>query len=236
MKEEKTEHVPAVELVEDFTMYPRTGVDPLNVQDIAASLELGRDIPPIIVCRKSKRIVDGFHRKHAYVKVKGNACSVPAKLRDYANDGELYEAAIEANAAHGLKLKHFDRRRILARGRELGIPTMRLAAILRMTKQRAEQILTTETAKGPTSAPFAATGPNGTIIPLKSTLIPLMSGKTLTAEQAEVNRHAGGMKPMFWVNQLLALLMTDMIDLDNEPLTRRLLELRNAIDEKVAVK
>src|SRR5688572_13414948 len=60
------ETIKASELVEDFDLYPRGDVDGTHVLSLVQALEAGVELPPIIACKKTKRIVDGFHRRRAF--------------------------------------------------------------------------------------------------------------------------------------------------------------------------
>lgn len=228
-----TETVPAHQLVRDFTLYPRPDVDSSHVAGMVEAMKAGIVLGAIVACRRTKRIADGFHRYEAHVRLHGPNAPIRVEWRDYAHDRDLYADAADLNAAHGRKLTSFDKVRIIARGRELGLTMNRLAAILRLTTERARDLLESRTATGPKSAPFATTGEDGrTQIALKGGN-KHMAGKRLTQAQAEANEKSGGMSQQYFVNQVIAFLRADLLEPDNPNLFRSLEVLHGLIEEKV---
>ena len=57
----------AAQLVEDFSLYPRSQVDGSHVQRLSEALLAGETLPSIIV-DESGRIIDGFHRRRAVMR------------------------------------------------------------------------------------------------------------------------------------------------------------------------
>src|SRR5271155_2464210 len=54
------------ELVLDFDIYPRVDVDTTNVSRIQDAITAKVAMPPLVIDKTSKRIIDGFHRYKAY--------------------------------------------------------------------------------------------------------------------------------------------------------------------------
>src|SRR5208283_55156 len=50
------------ELILDPEIYPRAEVSSMNVSSIKNALRAGITLPPIIIDKKSRRIIDGAHR------------------------------------------------------------------------------------------------------------------------------------------------------------------------------
>ncbi len=63
--------------------------------------ELGTDLPPILVNRRTMRVVDGWHRVLA-AKLRGES-EIQAQFLD-CDDDEAFVLAVQANIAHGLPL------------------------------------------------------------------------------------------------------------------------------------
>lgn len=54
--------------------------------------------------KKSKRIVDGFHRHRVYSRLYGVDHEVEVVEKTYKNDAALFLDAARYNSAHGLKM------------------------------------------------------------------------------------------------------------------------------------
>src|SRR5512139_1047022 len=127
-----TKQLPISSLVEDLTLYPRTQVSSVNVSNIVAALEAGHKVPPIVADEESLRVIDGFHRRRAYLKVLGPDAKIPVTLQHFDSETAMFAAAVELNIAHGLPLQEVERRRIVLRLRELGADDDAVAAVLHM--------------------------------------------------------------------------------------------------------
>ncbi|MEV6927334.1 ParB/RepB/Spo0J family partition protein [Dactylosporangium sp. NPDC051485] len=97
------ERLPVVDL--DDGDSPRVnGIDERHAELLAAS---GAALPPIVVDRRTRRIVDGHHRLRAAV-LRGQD-HIDARLIDAPPD-LLFMLAVRANITHGLPLSYADRR------------------------------------------------------------------------------------------------------------------------------
>jgi hypothetical protein len=68
MKREKTPNIrtlPIDRLVEDYRLYPRSEGGGATVEQLREALRAGAKFPPLRVCAKTLRVIDGFHRKAA---------------------------------------------------------------------------------------------------------------------------------------------------------------------------
>lgn len=128
--------IPASDLVEDDAVYPRGSVDSGHVRDLALALEACEELPPVIADRKTRRIVDGFHRRRAYVRAFGVHARMPVEYRDYPREQDLLKEAIALNADHGLKLNPHDRARSAVMLEKAGVSRPEIAVILRTTQER----------------------------------------------------------------------------------------------------
>lgn len=213
--------VPIAELVEDFDVYPRTQVDSHNVSGIVEAMQAGCKMPPITIDKKSRRIVDGFHRVRAARRVDGDEATIEVEEISYKNDRELFLAAMRANAQHGRKITPFERMRCVGIAAHLHIDQKAVAEALNVTSAHLENLTATRMGRDKL-----------TPVPLKQTF-KHMGGQRLTKQQLEVNARSGGMNALFFVNQLIDLLGADMLDNANEALAEGLIKLGKLIDEKV---
>ena len=209
------------ELVLDYDFYPRSSVDAQNVGYIAEAMAAGMELPPIVIDKKSKRVIDGFHRVKAMIRANKGDTNVPitAIERSYPNDAEMFLDAVRLNASHGSKLTSFDRSHSLIIADRLSVDPDAIATAMNMTiaatgKLRVDRVAQTIRA--------------GSSIPLKQT-IKHMAGKKLTKAQVEANKRLGGMNQVHYANQLITLIENDLLDLGNEKLIERLSRLGELI-------
>lgn len=208
----KVRMITASELVEDFDLYPRHDVNSHNVTKMVEALEAGEELPPLRVCASTKRVVDGFHRRRAWIRHAGEDIKVPCVLVKYESDADLFADAMRCNSAHGYQMDRFDQIRSVLKAKALGLESAVIASALRLTSERVDELLT-RTAQGPvvgkqSSKPEAKTERGW--VPLKAT-IAHMSGKKLTRGQSEANEKLSGMNPTHYVNQLILLLKNDLM-------------------------
>lgn len=224
----------ATDLVVDFELYPRGDVDSQHISYMVRSLEAGHSLPPIIIDEKTRKIVDGVHRWHAWRKWSGKEdIEIECVEKRYQNEANLFVDAVRLNASHGAALTTFDRAKCLLRAEELKINPEDIADALGMTIERAGALrqgraghLRVASIDGTSVVAFG----KDQMIPLKRT-IRHMSGRTLTKKQAEINEHLGGMEALYYVNQLLMLIDGDLIDLSDERLANGLDKLSKAISQ-----
>lgn len=216
-----TSMVKVSELIMDYTLYPRKEIDATNRSAIVAALEAGQVLPPIIADADSLRIIDGFHRTAAYLQVFGPEHEVEVELRKYDDEREMWRDAIAYNAKHGRRLSPLDIAIVISRNRQsFNLDEGDLADALGVTTERLEQVIARR---------FAANSDE----PLKGVYKEL-AGKRITKKQKKANEEAGG----FWsqvalLNQVVALLESDTVNLDDERVVSRLIEIRGLIDSKV---
>ena len=207
------EKVKAATLVLDFDLYPRPDVDSTTVAELTQALKAGAELPPVVVCAKTLRVVDGFHRVRAHLRALGKTASISVVKRRYKSDAELFSDAARLNAAHGRKLNSYDRARCALIGDRLGIPNDAMAACLSMTPDSLRDLVGKRTARR---------GNERFVI--KRT-IKHMQGKRLTKQQAEANKGLSGMAQAFYANQIISLIEANLIDTANEALMERLAHL-----------
>lgn len=206
------------ELVEDFDVYPRGSVDSQHATDIASAMESGVSVPPIIIEKKTKRIVDGVHRKRAFGAVFGEDHEVDCIEKSYANDGELVVDAMRYNSAHGRSLTSHDKAKCLLLADKFNIDIELVGQALHMTQTRLGELRAGRIGRVQSAGPIA----------LKRT-IGHMSGRELTEAQAQANSRLSGMNQSFYANQLITLIENDLIDHANPALRDTLYKLENAL-------
>ncbi|KKL28226.1 hypothetical protein LCGC14_2377240, partial [marine sediment metagenome] len=148
------ESIELTELVLDWGLYPRTSLDTTNVRMIVQALEAGETMPPLIVDRTTKKIVDGFHRYHAYLTVLPDNGEVEVEFRDYESTGELFTESLRLNARHGRSLTPLDRANALQRGEEFGLTVEQISGALALTVERATALTKSRSATTPSGEPL----------------------------------------------------------------------------------
>lgn len=118
------------EMFLDMTVYPREKLDDEHVLVLSEAIRAGEQLPPMVVCRKSKRVVDGFHRHAAYTRVYGSSHSPEVVEREYENESALFIDAMRYNSAHGRGLNFKDRARCVSIADKLGVDPSVLSATL----------------------------------------------------------------------------------------------------------
>ncbi len=209
------------DLVLDFDFYPRAEVDPQHVHYIYEAILAGVQLPAIIVDKKSKRIVDGFHRYRAYVRADEDA-KVDIVFKSYKTDMEMFLDAMRYNAGHGRSLTKFDRVHCMIRADALHIELNQVAAALSMTTDAVGKLKVNRIGS-------LRVANRKVLTPLKRT-IEHMTGKTLNKRQSEVNEKLSGMNQLFYVNQLTMLIETGLLDYDNTALLESLEKLAGLIN------
>ncbi len=210
----------AVELVEDLSLYPRLQVDDWYVSRLAEALRSGAILPPIVADRKSKRIVDGFHRRRAALRAFGPTAEVDVLFRDYPDERSLYLDALRLNAHHGKRLTTAEEVRAVIRGQELGLELRVIADTLAIRVEKLEGLLERKTARG-------AVEPIVVLKPAYSHL----AGEKLTQQQELANKHSGGHQASFYARMLIELLEVGAIDENNRTLMERLRRLHELLTQ-----
>lgn len=210
--------VKAAKLVLDYNMYPRMNLDAKNVSDIADALRNGAEVPPVIIDKKTKRVVDGFHRVRSHLIAFGTDAEITVIEKSYRSERELFLDAIRLNAHHGAKLDSYDKARILIRSEELKIDIAEISEILSISTDKLANLRINRTAS---SASLQ--------IPIKRT-IQHMAGKRLNKRQQEANKKLSGMNQKFYVNQVVELIEADLLDTSDELLMERLKHLGELIE------
>lgn len=214
----QTQKVKLAEIVEDYTLYPRPTIDSNWVSHLRRKLEGGSEFPPMVVEAETLKLVDGFHRKRAYLLVLGADGEVEVEPRRYENDAALYADALALNAPHGKPLTSYDAVTAVTKGEKLGLSRDTIADSLGVTRDYIDKLVTRRT----------AVGGNGESQPLKFT-VEHMAGEPITEGQVNAMPKIGGMSQHYYVRQVILLLRNYMVDAEDERLIASLRELNEAL-------
>lgn len=205
------------ELVLDFDLYPRASIDTHHAAEMGHAVAAGSVLPPIVIDKKSKRIVDGFHRQRVYSRLYDEDFEVEVVEKSYKNDGELFLDAIRYNAAHGLRMDTSDKTKCILRAKELHVDADLLATALCIDPKRIGELTVTRTATA-----------GGLAVVLKRTN-QHMAGRKLTKAQVQANENSSGMHQVFYVNQLIDLIESGLLNTGDEKMMTRLQHLGELI-------
>lgn len=223
----------------DFDLYPRCSIDSQHTTYMMESLKAGMELPPIILDKKSKRVIDGFHRVTAFRRYfkqnKTEDQSVPVILKSYKSEGDMFADAMKYNATHGRALTQYDRAHCIIIAEErFGLSTEQVSKALSITTSKYDELHNERIGKLHLSPHLkGGTGfrrRGARAIPLKRTISHL-AGKELTTSQAEANKRLSGMSQCFYVNQLIDLLENNLLDMNNVHLMERLQHLYSLLQD-----
>jgi hypothetical protein len=210
-------------LILDFELYPRNNIDSGNVTSLCDAIAAEIALPPVIVEKRTKKVVDGFHRVKAYLRMLDDDAECFVVEKNYASDKELFKDAMRCNARHGARLDPCDRAHCVIVGERLQITREEMAEALSIKVDKLASIRETRTAYSSSGHP----------LPIKNT-IRQFHGKRLTRQQERVNEKLSGMRPSFYANQLIMLIEADLLDVDDEHLMATLRKLHGLLEEELA--
>lgn len=208
----------AAGLILDFDLYPRHDVDNHNIRCIVTAIEAGETMPPVVIDKKSKRVIDGFHRIKATLRTDGDA-TIAVIEKSYKNDAAMFIDAMRLNANHGAKLDSHDRAHCCIVAERLKIPMDAVAGALHMPKEKLGGLRVCRTAKDS----------SGQAVPLKRTM-QHMAGQKLTRPQVAANERSSGMNQVFYANQIIDLIESKSLDRNDDKLLERLRHLHGLLD------
>ena len=216
-------------LIFDGTVYPRHSVDMSHVADIARAIEAGQEIPLPVVERKTKRIVDGWHRCKAYQKILGRGGEIEADLRSYPDELTLLKDAVRLNSGQGRKLDQQDRTRSAIMLEQAGMPVTEIADTLRTTENRVRELLVRVVLVRPKG------GGDPERQPAKPVTYPASGAgpRELSEAQYQVMQSSNGHRTAQTVTQLTAELESGVTDLTAPGLPGKLWRLHDVIASTV---
>jgi hypothetical protein len=210
--------VPVASLVLDWSLYPRQSIDTANVRRIADSVTAGETIPPVRVCRETRKVIDGFHRITERQRNGGDNPDILVEEFDYEDDQARFLDAVRLNARHGITLTPFDRARCTLLAETMGVTQDDLAAALAVDPSRLGRIRDTKIAYTHTGKPT----------PIRATLRHL-AGTHLSEKQEAANDRASGMTVRFYVDQVVNAIEGDLVNWEDEGTVEALRRLVGAL-------
>jgi hypothetical protein len=206
------------ELVEDFSVYPRDQVDMVRVAVLTEALRAGAEFPPIIAEARTLRVVDGFHRRRAYLSVYGPDHEIVVEVRSYASDADLLLDATIPNCTHGKPLATAEKLRVARKLVDWGMPIKEFAPLLAVRADWLQARLINHFAESVRGEPVV----------LRPALRHL-AGQKLTASQEAVNRRVGGLPLHFYARALVEAIQVGVINTSDRLLMERLQALYQAL-------
>jgi hypothetical protein len=222
--------ITVAELVEDLSIYPRHAVDDAHVASLVRALESSATFPPIVAERRTKRIVDGWHRARAYRRVLGPEAVVDVELRHYRSEADLLLDAVSMNSVHGRKLDRIDEVRIVVMLQRAHVDEARIAVALHVPEQHVVKLKIRVA-----HADHQSTGtvPGTREVALKRP-VAWMAGQRFTDEQVEAHAVLPGTSFLLLARQLTRALSAKMVNLGDSKLVDQLRELQAALGESLA--
>jgi hypothetical protein len=246
-----------LKLTKDYDLYPRGAgsLDSSHLAVLYSALMAGASFPPLIVEKKTNKIVDGFHRHEIYLRYIKNKqpenYTVDVEYRKYPTKKEFYLDAIRYNTKHGKNIEGSQRTNAIIKGYDLKINPKSLAAVLIMTVQDVEKAIETKVA---TVSKFTvinniskeAIQPPSTgrrvveeieRIPLKACVshlrrdIPEGQPIVITSEQAAVIKEAPGQHQVEVFRHICRLIETDLVDTNNEEVMQLIKRLKSLLNK-----
>lgn len=210
------------ELVVDMNLYPRSQIDDNHVSYMIRAFRAKSKFPPIIIDKKSKRIIDGVHRYNMYKRIdRGMAVEVIEK--QYKDDAEMFWHAMRLNADHGKGLTPFDRTKCIAKSGQLGLTKIQTADALLMTLADVGKLQKERMGRYKVNGIVAYE-------PLKRTIRHL-AGEVLTERQWEANEKLSGMNQQFYAEQLITIIESKSLDKKDNSLMERLKYLKKLLND-----
>ena len=219
-----TTMINASALVEDFSLYPRNDVDNHHVSGLVHVLQSGVSLPPVIADQKSKRIVDGFHRRRAYQQLYGEAVEISCLLKKYKDESAMLLEAVAKNSVHGLALGGGDAVRAAHMLEDRGVSREQIRVALSCTEERVQKLLL----RVVYTPGYSETIPGSTKVVVKPSSAHL-AGTTMSAERATAMRSAPGTSYRLLIDQLSSALTHELIDRESGHTLDALLRLQKLL-------
>ena len=218
------QNIELAKLIFDEGLYPRTRISGYTVTSIYEVLLTGQIMPPIVIEKKSNRIIDGVHRYRAYCRFYDDPKQkIPVETKAFANDAALFLEAGRLNASHGTKMTTIDRVHFALKAKELGASYKDVADALHATESSIKDFLTTR----------SATVKGGKRKAIKRS-ISHVHGQPLTDKQWSANTKLSGMPLSFHANQLIILMESDLVNREDDKAIAALFKVQAALDEYLA--
>lgn len=218
----KVRKVDLASLKRDFQFYPRQAVNSETVNRFVDAMQAGAKFPPIRVCAKTGRIIDGFHRYGAYFELQ--IAEVEVVGEDIEDAKDFFIRAVEANKAHGFGYCHSDYKRIAEIATKLGLEREQISLISSIPIQKLSE-LTRNVPK-----PDVTLG-----MPLKGNQRHVQeSSQPPAVDPLRVRSDAISSQGfIFYCNQVLRFLNGDLCDPKDPQIRAKLKELQEAVELQI---
>jgi len=117
----------------NYNLYPREKLDEYNVARMVEALKSGVSLPPVIVDKKTKIVIDGFHRIEAHRSLYGEKAEIPIVYKEYTDIKDMFLDAIHFNDSQGKPLDKADRAHCQAIAKSMKIKPDFIASALSVT-------------------------------------------------------------------------------------------------------
>jgi hypothetical protein len=124
------EQVRASQLVWDKTIYSRPRIRKANVESLRMAIRAEQSIPPIVVEKRTNRIVDGIHRWQAWRQEKGDDVMLEVDFREYADENALWADSVKLNSGRGIQRTRTETQWVVVKSKERGIKLEEIAGLL----------------------------------------------------------------------------------------------------------
>jgi hypothetical protein len=200
----KVVKVKALELIMDWNLWPRFEARELSMPHIkwmVETLQTGGTLPPILVDAKSNRIVDGFHRTKAHLKLYGDGAEIDAELKEFKSEREMLLESAKINTRHGLPLNSKDRAHVILKLQQMRAPWPVIADALGMDKDKLQRFFEERTAKTQDGHQISVSAPAAKALTSKyekenGGKEVKLSKRTLTKDEEKFARKSGGVLPI----------------------------------------
>lgn len=213
----KLEKMRVGDLVTVPNLYPRRKLNDYNISGLADALRAGAKLPPIVI-DQDDRIVDGYHRHLAYLRVFGPDYFVEVERRHYDSDLGMFLDAAALNATHGERLTRSDEIHVVNVAKSLGADDFQLAVALTTDEDHVKRL----------QMRVVISKDTGERIPSKIVSRHL-EGKKVTAGQIAALDRGPGVAPRRLVNDITAWLKAGLLDAHDEALIAALRNLAHLI-------
>lgn len=137
MQNKKIQHLNLGEVNCDFSYMIRR-LNEHTVNRYVQNMEAGAIFPPLLLT-SSNKIVCGFHRYEAYIKIYGLEYKIPVILKNYKDEKEIFLDAISDNVKNGLPLTKFEIRQAIYKSKKYQMSQKELAELLNVKPENIQK-------------------------------------------------------------------------------------------------
>jgi len=119
----------------NYNLYPREGLDEYNITRLVEALKAGATLSPVIVDKKTKIVIDGFHRIEAHKRLQGDRADISVIYKEYDNIKDMFLDSVKINASQGKMLDEDDRIHCQKIAKDMKIKPEFLATALSITAE-----------------------------------------------------------------------------------------------------